>query len=226
MSIMPEPKTTTEPVSEICIIDAENFCSTHQGIHPVDEEPTCGHPACQPGGDLYGTPHAVPAKPDTRIGDGEVRRFAARLDELGFAINPDGDPSYLVERINALLAEGVTPTPPESEWAPPPACPSWCTGRHDDDGQFRDCSSEEMFVPQYRDGVACVDVGTTFNRATGLSTPVLVRVEDYSFNSKYARHLARLLVQAADLADDPCATCDRCGELAPADPDVPCPRCA
>ena len=135
------------------------------------------------------------------VPDGTVRRLARQLADGGFAINPDGDPSYLVERINTLLAEGVEPTPPRSEWAEQPACEPWCTGEHIDDGQFRDCTSEETFVPQANDKVVCVDVATTFNRATGLSTPVLVRVEDYSFNPQYARHLATLLVRAADLAD-------------------------
>lgn len=142
-----------------------------------------------------------PTQNNDRINDSEVRRIAGRLAELGFAINPDGDPSYLVERINALLAEGVTPTPPESEWIQPPACQSWCTGRHNDDGQYRECTSEEMFVPQAGDKVAVVCVETAFNRATGLGTPAQVRVEDYLFSPQYARHLARLLVRAADLIE-------------------------
>lgn len=140
-------------------------------------------------------------RPTPGVADVAVREFARRAEALGFAIDPAGDPTYLVERINALLAEGVTPTPPESEWSELPACPSWCTGRHDDDGQFRDCASEEMFVPWAGDKVAVVCVESTFNRATGVSTPVQVRVEDYLFNPQYARHLARLLVRAADLID-------------------------
>lgn len=160
------------PATPICLVDAENFCSTHQGVHPAG-----------------------------RIDDSEVRQFAGRLVELGFAINPDGDPSYLVERINTLLAEGVTPTPPESEWTQPPACPTWCTGKHDDDGQFRDCSSEDAFVPQAGDKVAVVCVETTFNRATGRGTPVRVRLEDSLFNPHHARHLATLLMRAADLIE-------------------------
>jgi hypothetical protein len=146
-------------------------------------------------------PAGDPSEDVTRIDYSEVRRFAARLVELGCAINPDGDPTYLVERISALLAEGVTPTPPESEWAQFPACPSLCTGAHDEDGQFRDCESEEMFVPQHGDRVVCVNVGTTFNRATGLSTPVLVRLEDHAFTPRYARRLALELIRAADLVD-------------------------
>lgn len=124
------------------------------------------------------------------INDTEVRQIAARLAELGFAIDPAGDPTYLVERINTLLSEGVTPTPPESEWSQPPACPPWCTGKHADDGQFRDCESEDMFVPQYDDLVASVCAGTTFDRATGVSSPTLVRVEDYRFTPQYARRPA------------------------------------
>lgn len=137
-----------------------------------------------------------------RIDVADVRELARRVAAAGFAINPDGDPSYLVERINELLAEGVTPTPPESEWVEFPArCAAWCTGKHVTDGQFRDCESEEMFVPRHGDRVVCVNIGTTFNRATGIGTPALVRLEDYSFTPQYARHLAQLLVRAADLLD-------------------------
>jgi hypothetical protein len=142
-----------------------------------------------------------PTNSGERINDRDLRELATRLADLGFAINPDGDPTYLVERINALLAQGVTPTPPESEWAQPPACPRWCTGRHVDDGQFRDCQSEEMFVPGRDDKVVRVDVSTTFNRATGRSTPTVVRMEDTEVSAQYARHLARLLDKAADLIE-------------------------
>lgn len=134
----------------------------------------------------------------------DVRQLARQVAAAGFAIDPDGDPTYLVGRINVLLAEGVTPTPPESEWVQPPACPAWCTGRHQGETfgeHYRDCESEEMFVPQYGNGVACVNVATTFDRATGRATPVLVRVEDMEFTPQYARHLAVLLVRAADLID-------------------------
>lgn len=139
-----------------------------------------------------------------RIYDSEVREFARRAAAHGFAIDPDGDMSYLVERINTVLAEGVTPTPPESEWVEPPACRPWCTQEHRSEqiGEpYRDCESEEMFVPQHPDRVACVNVITTFNKATGIGSPVLVRLEDLEFNSRYARQLAQLLIQAADLAD-------------------------
>jgi hypothetical protein len=137
----------------------------------------------------------------SRIDIATVREFARRAAGWGFAIDPDGEPAYLVERINALLAEGVPPTPPESEWFEPPVCEPWCTGRHDDDGQFRDCSSEEFFVPQADDKVAMVCVESTFNRVTSLMSPVRVRVEDFLFHPKYARQLAELLIRAADLAE-------------------------
>lgn len=148
-------------------------------------------------------------RPDTaerpKISESELRRVANRLVDLGFAINPDGHPGYLVERINALLAEGVEPLPPESEWKPLPACPPFCAGVHPDDGQFRDCASEEIYVPivdyDGRPGVVAVDVATTFDRATGRSTSVDVRVEDYRFTPQAARRLAVELMRAADLAE-------------------------
>lgn len=130
-----------------------------------------------------------------------LRRVARQIADAGFLIDPDGDPSYLVERINTLLAEGVEPTPPESEWHQPPACKPWCTGKHDDDGKYRDCASEDVFVPQANDHVASVCVESSFSRVTGLRTPVRVRLEDYLFNPHHARHLARLLIEAADLAE-------------------------
>lgn len=142
----------------------------------------------------------VPNQPN-KIPESTVRGLATQIAELGFAINPDGDPSYLVERINTLLAEGVTPTPPESEWEQPPACRPWCTGKHVDDGQFRDCASEETFAPRADGRVVSVNVESTFNRATSVSTPVAVRLEDYLFHPQYARHLAQLLIRAADLAE-------------------------
>ncbi|WP_030437399.1 hypothetical protein [Actinoplanes subtropicus] len=153
---------------------------------------------------LFPDPHAVTTKSGGRIPEASIREFARRAADAGFAINPDGDPSYLVERINVLLAEGVEPTPPESEWAEPPACPAWCTGEHRSEqfGEpYRDHESPEMFVPRQEDRVACVNVVSTFNRATGLSTPVVIRVEDLEFNSRYARQLAQLIIRAADLAD-------------------------
>lgn len=131
----------------------------------------------------------------------ELREFARRAADAGFDIDPGASVGELTDRVNALLAEGV-PTVDESTWEDwPTSCPTWCTRRHVDDGQFRDCTSEEMFVPQADDKVTMVCVESTFNRATGLYTPEQVRVEDYLFNSKYARHLAQLLVRAADLID-------------------------
>ncbi|MEV6348582.1 hypothetical protein [Actinoplanes sp. NPDC051851] len=141
-----------------------------------------------------------PAGP--RISEVDLRAFASRAADLGFAIDPDGDPAYLVSRLNALLSEGVAPTPPESEWVQPPACPAWCNGTHPDDGQFRDCSSEDTFVPQVgENGVVSVNVETTFNRATGVRTAPKVRLEDYLLMPQYARHLGQLLIRAADLID-------------------------
>jgi hypothetical protein len=145
----------------------------------------------------------VPARtPEIKVAD--VRQLARRVADAGFDIDPDGDPTYLVERINALLTVGVPPTPPESEWAPFPVCPGWCTGEHrGEDEQFRDCESEEMFVPalQGGGGTICVNLGRAFNRATGLSGPEVVRLDDYEFTSQYARRLGQLLIRAADLQE-------------------------
>jgi hypothetical protein len=131
-----------------------------------------------------------------------VRGIAARLADAGYDIDPTAAVALLYTRIDELLAEGSAPRIPESEWFPLPTCPGWCTGVHrGDDGQFRDCESEETFVPQLGDHVAGVVVGATFDRATGRFGPEAVRLEDYEFSPRYARHLGRLLIRAADLLD-------------------------
>jgi hypothetical protein len=94
----------------------------------------------------------------------------------------------------------------EDELAEPPACPPWCTGAHLAEHQgvpeVRQCESEEMFVPMLKNGVAGVNIERIFDRITGRYTRYdNVRLEDFEFTPQYARHLARLLVRAADLID-------------------------
>lgn len=91
----------------------------------------------------------------------------------------------------------------------PPACPAWCTGEHlseESSAEFRDCTSEEFFLPARINGATeagliQVDVVRTFNRMTGALLLPTVQLEDYDLTPKYARLLARALVRAADLVD-------------------------
>lgn len=91
----------------------------------------------------------------------------------------------------------------------PPACPAWCSGEHLSEkgaAEWRDCTSEEVFLPARingatQEGVIQVDVVRTFNRMTGALSAPTVQLEDYDLTPKYARALARALVRAADLID-------------------------
>jgi len=141
-----------------------------------------------------------------RISPDVVRGVAVQLAHAGYDIDPGGDVQQLTDRINELLAEGTEPTPPESEWRLPPACPAWCAGEHrgeEIDDRFRDCESEEMFAPTLEGGGGSISValGTTFDRATGEQGRIAVRLDDYQLTSQYARHLGRLLIRAADLME-------------------------
>lgn len=136
-----------------------------------------------------------------------IRGVAVRLALMGYDIDPGQDVPVLHARIDELLAEGTEPTPPQSEWHRPPACPAWCAGEHrgeEIDDRFRDCESEEMFAPTVEGGGGSISValGTTFDRATGKQGRIAVRLDDYQLTSQYARHLGRLLIRAADLLGD------------------------
>lgn len=184
MNSMPDPTNLNVPASPICLIGAQNFCTTHNGIHPLDD-----------GG--FG---------EKFLQRQQLSRIAVQLAAAGYDIDPGGDVQQLTDRINGLLAEGVEPTPPESEWRQPPACPTWCAGEHrgeEVDDRFRDCESEEMFAPTLEGGGGSISValGTTFDRATGQQGRIAVRLDDYQLTSQYARHLGRLLIRAADLME-------------------------
>ncbi len=85
-----------------------------------------------------------------------------------------------------------------------PDCPSWCTGEHLselDSLEFRDCESEETLVPTAENDVVGVYVEREFSRVTGVTAPAVVRIENHVLSPRTARHLARLLERAANLAE-------------------------
>ncbi|GIF11637.1 DUF6907 domain-containing protein [Actinoplanes teichomyceticus] len=98
---------------------------------------------------------------------------------------------------------------PASKLIDPPACPSWCDGVHlseQDSDEFRDCTSEEVFVPVRRAGergceVFQINAVRTFNKIVGKLSRPMIQMEDYDLLPREARALARELIHAADLID-------------------------
>lgn len=113
----------------------------------------------------------------------------------------DGYAEGYLDALAAVAGVSQVETPVD-ELIDPPACPAWCDGTHRAEKhapEFRDCESEEMFTPTFKDGVVGVSVTQTFDRVTGRTRDRTIRVEDYEFTEWQARHLGRALLRAADL---------------------------
>ncbi|MFD1366922.1 hypothetical protein [Actinoplanes sichuanensis] len=104
------------------------------------------------------------------------------------------------------LSEVVNRLFPDSMLVDPPACPAWCSGAHYGETvvpEIRECTSEEVYVPDLGNSAVPVDVARIFDRITGrFSRPAHVRIGEIELTSLAARAMARELNRAAALLED------------------------